>query len=372
MKRNDNYIKDTINGKVTLVPFAAEITEQRSSVSLNGPAEYLWDLLAEESSFEDLEAAYSGKYGPQSADDLRIAVAMWTARGLIIREPSELTDNLRGECFKIAGIGLQLCTSDDLIPTELKPYSEGPLSPDLKVALIPGLPPASDNGRILINNPAALITESEHSYRMLYPDLKYVRDCILAKDGSSAVIYHTSGDKENLRQEIFQVLRVFYSLTALKKGLIFLHSASILYKEKLWLFSAHSGGGKSSHVALWQKEGAGVQINGDLNLIDAVSSRVYGTPWCGTSTVSSGATHDLGGICMLRKSKVNSVSSTDKETAGLRIMNRTVSPTWNRETAEACLKLSGMISDHIPLWELECDLSKDAFLVSKAHIDSLL
>ena len=372
MKRNPNYIKTTINTRTTLVPFASEITDYRGSVTLNATAEYLWDLLENEVTAEYVYDAFIREFGAGSQDDLKAALEHWAAIGLLLRTPREITADLTGETFRIAGTDIMIGRSSDLISKTLQPYRAPSLAPDLKIALIPGFPAAYDSGRTLIANSTALITEADDGYRMLYYDLRYVRDCFLSKDGSSGLIYYQPGDRDKLREEIMQVIRVFFSLTALNRGFLFLHSASILYRDRLWLFSAHSGGGKSSHVRLWTERKAAEAINGDLNLINASDLRVYGTPWCGTSGITSTDSHALGGICMIKKAAANSTDPADAEQAALRIMNRTVSPTWDRETASKCLEFSRRIASKIPLWQLNCDLSEEAFLISKAKIDGLL
>ncbi len=372
MKRNPNYIKTIIDGSVTLVPFASEITDYRPSVTLNETADYLWEQLKSETTAESLRQEFTARYGPETGNDLDEIISLWAATGLILRSPAEITAAPIGRSFRIAGINITISGNPKLIPAALEPYSIEGVTPDLKIALLPGFPASYDAGQVLIANSTALITESDNSYRMLYYDLKTVRDCFLAKDGRSAVIYYRSSDRDGICDEIMQVLRVFFSLSALNKGLLFLHSASILYGNKLWLFSASSGGGKSSHVKLWLERGAAEAINGDLNLIDATTLKVYGTPWCGTSGITSTETYELGGICMLKKATVNSIVSSSTEAAGLKIMNRTVSPTWNRETAAKSLELSARIGNTIPLWRLACDLSEDAYITSKTHIDSLL
>lgn len=40
---------------------------------------------------------------------------------------------------------------------------------------------------------------------------------------------------------LFHAIRLFFLFIAQKKGLFAIHSASILYHDKAWLFSGHSG-----------------------------------------------------------------------------------------------------------------------------------
>ena len=70
---------------------------------------------------------------------------------------------------------------------------------------------------------------------------------------------------EEEQDSLFLAIRPVFLFLAQKKGMFVLHSASLLYLEKAWLFSGPSGMGKSTHTALWKKLFDTPFLNGDLN-----------------------------------------------------------------------------------------------------------
>ena len=56
----------------------------------------------------------------------------------------------------------------------------------------------------------------------------------------------TDSDKPDISEEIFFAIRTIFLYNASFKGMYAIHSASVLYKDKAWLFSGHSGAGKST------------------------------------------------------------------------------------------------------------------------------
>ena len=66
----------------------------------------------------------------------------------------------------------------------------------------------------------------------------------------------------------------FFLFAAQKHGKFAIHSASILYKEKAWLFSGHSGMGKSTHTQMWHDLLQTPYLNGDLNLLAMENSKI--------------------------------------------------------------------------------------------------
>lgn len=69
-----------------------------------------------------------------------------------------------------------------------------------------------------------------------------------------------------------------------------MHGAVVAWKDQGYLFTAPSGTGKSTHLALWKKylgDQAEV-INGDKPFLKVMEDEVwvYGTPWAGKRTVT--------------------------------------------------------------------------------------
>jgi hypothetical protein len=57
MKRKDDLMLENVGGQDLLIPLGSRVLDMNGMVVLNSTASYIWDLLAEERSLEDLVAA---------------------------------------------------------------------------------------------------------------------------------------------------------------------------------------------------------------------------------------------------------------------------------------------------------------------------
>ena len=150
-----------------------------------------------------------------------------------------------------------------------------------------------------------------------------------------------------------------------------LHSASILYQEKAWLFSGHSGMGKSTHTALWHELFQAPYLNGDLNLITFQQGQpvVHGIPWCGTSGICTSRSYPLGGIILLNRGQTDHLEALSPEEKTLKVMQRLISPAWTPEQLQQNLAFSQQLTGSIPVYQLFCTKEPSAAYTMKAKID---
>lgn len=62
MKRNNDFIMQTIGGEALLVPLGARVMDMNGLVTLNGTAACVWELLAAERSLDELAAALEERF----------------------------------------------------------------------------------------------------------------------------------------------------------------------------------------------------------------------------------------------------------------------------------------------------------------------
>ena len=208
-------------------------------------------------------------------------------------------------------------------------------------------------------------------YRMLFPEMANIFEARMAKDGHYVRLYCRKPVHQTENEHIFHAIRFFFLYLAGMHGLFALHSASILYKEKAWLFSGHSGMGKSTHTALWHDLIGTPYLNGDLNLIGIKDGhyQVCGIPWCGTSGIFTTKTYPLGGIILLGRASDDHLETLDDTLKTLRVMQRLISPSWTAEGLERNLDFAAELSREIPIFHLCCTKNPSAVDVIKAAID---
>ncbi|MCD8107405.1 MAG: hypothetical protein LUE20_05515 [Oscillospiraceae bacterium] len=151
-----------------------------------------------------------------------------------------------------------------------------------------------------------------------------------------------------------------------------LHGACISYKDKSYLFTAASGTGKSTHIALWKRYlGDDVSIvNGDKPIFHVKPDgtiRAYDTPWCGKECWNQRKSGEMAGICFIRRLETpgdkNTISPMKPDEA-IPYMLRQMFHPYEEEATGLMLGLFDEILSRLPLWLLECDISEDAVRTS--------
>ncbi|MBE7057803.1 MAG: hypothetical protein E7387_01710 [Ruminococcaceae bacterium] len=160
--------------------------------------------------------------------------------------------------------------------------------------------------------------------------------------------------------------RKFCEAVALQNVLLF-HSAAVEVDGKAYLFTAPSGTGKTTHIALWKKiHGEKMTIvNGDKPLLKVNSDEiiVYGTPWDGKERQSTNASAKVAGICILTRGKENKITRIASSEALATLMSQTFRPA-GAESLKKVVEGVITLSSRVPVWKLECNISEEAARVS--------
>ena len=141
------------------------------------------------------------------------------------------------------------------------------------------------------------------------------------------------------------------------------HGAAIEYDGMAYLFTAPSGTGKTTHINLWKKHlGDKVSIiNGDKPIIRVGQyATVYGTPWAGKEGYQSNTSANIKAICILKQAKENKIERISKGEAVSHLMRQVYMP-QNSDALSKTLALLGKVIENVPVYVLECDISKQAF-----------
>lgn len=148
----------------------------------------------------------------------------------------------------------------------------------------------------------------------------------------------------------------FYRVLPAFDGL-YLHASAVVLEGRAYLFSGHSGAGKSTHTRLWQQIfGAGARvINDDKPVLRRIGGKwiAYGTPWCGKDGINRNESAPLGGICYLKKGQKNEIRRLSKREAMERILAQTIRRFPDTERLDKLLTLLEQLLEEIPVYELE-------------------
>lgn len=406
LKRQNCYLLKKMNDTYWLLPYGQAIADQKKGCQLNETGVFIWQALEHPMSEEQLLLQLAKHYAV--SDDTLSALSSdihdFIRTMLQMNFLTEVLAPLGLPLYKtmrIADLNISLYGDPEIFPADFEPFyietssdaAFEPIAasdsmsdtafasdtvsrfnlpqPDQQIEAVLAAPSWCPPGQVLIQNRELTIYEYEYMYRMLFPEMANIFEARMAKDGHYVRLYCRKPTNETEYGHIFHAIRFFFLYLAGIHGFFALHSASILYKEKAWLFSGHSGMGKSTHTALWHDLMGTPYLNGDLNLIGIKDGhyQVCGIPWCGTSGIFTAKAYPLGGVVLLGRASDDHLEPLDDTLKTLRVMQRLISPSWTPESLERNLDFASELSRKIPIFHLCCTKNPSAVDVIKTAID---
>lgn len=145
--------------------------------------------------------------------------------------------------------------------------------------------------------------------------------------------------------------------------MLLMHGATIEFEGKAYVFTAPSGTGKSTHIALWKKYlGDKVSvINGDKPEVSFEDGKVYvhGAPWCGKEGWQINTSAPLAGVCVVERgedNKIEEINPGENIEVFIRQMYLTEEPDYLIRVVDLFAKMA----EAVPFYRLECDISENA------------
>ena len=407
MKQNPNYILCQISNVPYLLPVGQAIADHKRGLKTNATGVFLWNLLKKEHTLDEILMECASYYEipreqlPEFRQDITHFIQQLCAYDILI-DSEKLTDNTcvysqlqasrdtalklkehpslfaepRKYLLSIGGLTLSLLCPPEAFPSEftsflIKEYSSGSYSIHQEIILHSGCPTRHTEGTVLLQNKDLIILEEKTQYLLFFPSAKNHLEIHINKAGSIAHCYCLPPYHHDFHYDFFHAVRLVYLYLAQQHNMVALHSASILYQDKLWLFSGQSGTGKSTHTNLWNRLYHTPIINGDLNLLSTVNDIpvVHGIPWCGTSGICSTKTYTLGGIILLKQAEENHIEFLSPDQKIVSVSQRLISPAWNKEMWNKTLEYISSLEEHILICKLHCTKEKEAVDTIKEEID---
>lgn len=143
---------------------------------------------------------------------------------------------------------------------------------------------------------------------------------------------------------------------------IVLHASAVLYQGKAYLFSAPSGGGKSTHAALWQSHFGAEILNGDKVILYEGENGVMacGSPIAGSSEIYKNKTAPVAALYLLKKAPHNRVTPIASRSAVLSLYSEAVKSKQDADFNVRLLDLLVSMEKKLPVFSLECLPEKSA------------
>jgi hypothetical protein len=312
---------------------------------------------------------------PRLLGDIRSFLDELTFAGILYTE--EPRPAVCEAVLQFGPIRMAFYGSGDFLTKELRSFlvedADISLPPHCTVTLYDHKPTLTINGSILLRNQDFMIIESEDQYLFLYENTTGLLECHLSKDCTRADFYFLPPITSALVQSFFHGLRPVFLTMAQRQGLYVLHSASVLYRDKAWLFSGKSGTGKTTHTNLWKELYQTKVFNGDLNMIGMEDGQavVYGLPWCGTSGLYTTGKYPLGGVILLKQGSVNKLLPLTVDSRILFLVQRLISPDWTISLMEKNIRFASRMDQQVPIMRLMCTKDPAAVDTIKRVIDGI-
>jgi len=151
------------------------------------------------------------------------------------------------------------------------------------------------------------------------------------------------------------------------RNILLFHGSAIAVDGQGYLFTAHSGTGKSTHTRLWRQVfgDRAVMVNDDKPFLEINPDGVWlhGSPWSGKHGLDANICVPLKGICILERGKENRIRSAAIEEA-LPMLRKQAYEPLAKNSHSVFLSLVDALSRQVPLWKLSCNKEPQAALTA--------
>lgn len=141
-------------------------------------------------------------------------------------------------------------------------------------------------------------------------------------------------------------------------NILLYHGSAIAVDGEGYLFTAHSGTGKSTHTRLWKQVfgDRAVMVNDDKPFLELTANSVmlHGSPWSGKHGLDANLCVSLKGLCILERGIENRIAPVSPETVLPMLQKQAYRPLSEAKEA-AFLRLVDQLSAAVPLWKLACN-----------------
>ena len=137
---------------------------------------------------------------------------------------------------------------------------------------------------------------------------------------------------------------------------VVLHASAVIYKEKAYLFTAPSGGGKSTQARIWEVYNNAEVLNGDKVVLHEAGNELiaYGGPIAGSSSIYVNKSAPVAAIFQLEKGLCNRIAPLTLREGFLLLYSEAVKSNWDSAFNQRILKIIETMPSKTNLVRFSC------------------
>ncbi len=148
---------------------------------------------------------------------------------------------------------------------------------------------------------------------------------------------------------------------------LLLHGCAVSAYGRVYLFTADSGVGKSTHARLWLGYfGSRAEIingNNPILKVEKDNVYVYGTPWCGREGLNKNKCIPLQAICILKRDNQNHIHEISDTDAYAEILRQCYNSSESKNIFNIRTTL-GQLMKMVKFYTLGCNMEPSAAVVA--------
>ncbi len=150
-------------------------------------------------------------------------------------------------------------------------------------------------------------------------------------------------------------------------GAVLFHGAAVAVDGEVYLFTAQSGTGKTTHMRYWLEQfgDRAVVVNGDKPFLKITDRGVFacGSPWQGKENYGNNLILPLKAVCLLRRDSFDHIEKVSFAQNLAAVLRQTYQPP-TAQGMEKTLDLVTSLAAQVPLYQLGCTMDPHSALVA--------
>lgn len=281
--------------------------------------------------------------------------------------------------YKIAGISIRVDAPTELTDNEgfslyrLPGPEMGERSFSIKMIPEEAFTVPAFEGKPVFSDPMHLVLQGEGKNMHLFhiPSTRGVSAWNWLEEGRQLEIHYNCRASDYYLHSVgcFNCAGIERLLYA--NGMYLFHCSYVEYHGGAVLFSAPSGGGKSTQAGLWERYADVAMINGDRAVLEAVGDGyvAHGLPIAGSSGVFRNRSLPVMAIFIVKKAGENRVTRLSQQEAFQGVFSELTINTWNHPFVLGAVDFAINLAVRLPVYRLECRIDQGAVEIAREVLE---